>query len=104
MGSGTHERHSTVISTPLSPVCYVILELELMMDSTIGLYEEFLAKTKDQTTAAVLTLAEAIRHVGCDTLRSDEFAHNLCMGIRKGLFGVSASEHSSIESLRTRDE
>jgi len=50
----------------------------------------------DDTAAAILCLAEAIH-----SLADGRLSHELCLGIRHGLFGTDADASSTIETLAT---
>lgn len=68
------------------------------MSHVIMDYQEALKATgNDKVAAAILALATAIED---KEIFSDSFGHELCMGIRHGLFGVNASENESLYALK----
>ncbi len=54
-------------------------------------FKDLLDEGVSETAAAILVLAGTIQGAIPDTL-----SHELCMGIRKGLFGAHASEEASL--------
>ncbi len=56
-------------------------------------YEMYLKKTKNPVAAAILVMAGEIQAL------SDDLDHNICMGMRNGIFGNGSSEHSSVLDL-----
>jgi hypothetical protein len=59
-------------------------------------YREFVKQgVPEGATAALLVLAEATNAVA-ESANSDMLAHQLCMGIRHGLFGAHATPDVSI--------
>ncbi len=71
------------------------------MQELVGRYEEAFAVCKDPTAAAILVLAHQIsaleHHAAKATESLEGFDHQICMGIRKGLFGAAAEENASIK-------
>ena len=68
------------------------------MSDTIEIKDDFrdMCKlTKNDIAAAILVLAQTIQHK--DVFRTEYLSHELCMGIRYGLFGADGKNGSSIE-------
>jgi hypothetical protein len=59
------------------------------------LWQQYKKLGADSQSAAILCLAEAVSSIRWDP---DEFSHELCMGIRHGLFGAGADCHADIRS------
>lgn len=64
---------------------------------TEQLYNKYLESTEDQQAAAMLVLADTIS-TGVSKF-IDSFGHEICMGIRHGLFGANAQGNEDIGSL-----
>ncbi len=60
-------------------------------------YEAYLEVTDNEIAAAILVLADRFR----PSAWSDDLAHEICMAIRKGLYGAHASDESNIEHALT---
>jgi hypothetical protein len=67
------------------------------MQDVLSDYAQAVKKTKDPTAAAILVLADRVAQEG-ETLSAQlkDFDHQLCIGIRLGLFGTGAGDRSSI--------
>ena len=61
-------------------------------------YDLFRARGIGELPSAILTLTTVIQE-NIDFEGSD-MSHSICMGIRKGLFGAEAGNHSSIIDLK----
>jgi hypothetical protein len=65
-----------------------------------GLFNQHRKNIPDDIAAAIVTLADVIdRH---EQVKSDgmPLGHEICMGIRKGLFGANATDESTINGSR----
>ena len=76
------------------------------MDSTVKdkfveavtwLEDESFGGTNIAQTAAILVLADVL---GDALGTGDELSHQICMGVRKGMFGVNATDDASINGSR----
>ena len=73
--------------------------------SAISTFREMLAETEGKTiknedamqAAALLTIADAIANHSVQF--DDSFGHEICMGIRHGLFGGDASDRVSLHDI-----
>lgn len=61
-------------------------------------YEAYYETTKDPQAAALLCVAEAIRGLSESTkgLAERSLSHEICLGIRYGMFGSNAPDRSSV--------
>lgn len=61
-------------------------------------YREFFDLTNDAQAAATMCLTVAMCRVANNVagLDKDRLEHNICMGIRHGLFGTPASDQSNL--------
>lgn len=66
-------------------------------------FEEALELTGEPTSAAILVLAAQVREHAA-TFLLDSFGHQICMGIRMGLFGFGANDYSSIVDLKPDEQ
>jgi hypothetical protein len=62
--------------------------------SDISSYEAYLEITGNEIAAAILVLADRFRPKAW----SDDLGHEICMGIRKGLFGAHSGDNADITS------
>lgn len=71
------------------------------MASTFQSYQWYLEETEEPMVSAILVLADAVKTITGD----DMLAHQLSLGIRKGLYGAAAGDNESIniplESIAT---
>ncbi len=68
------------------------------MDNIAVQFEEYKKQLKcNDNAAAILTLASVIKQTMFD------FDHQICMGLRMGLFGTDAGSDSSILDLKPDD-
>jgi len=65
-----------------------------------GQYELFRSTDIGETASALLTLATIIQE-NVD-FKSNDLSHNICLGIRKGLFGAAAGDNSSLIDLKNK--
>lgn len=66
-----------------------------------ALFKRFLKLSGEPQAAALLCVAHSLAHVAESTkgLAEDSLGHEICMGVRKGLFGSSASDSCSVTDL-----
>ena len=74
----------------------------MTIDDIQHLYEDLVKDGVEPQAAAILAAAYFREDYGehfkfTDTM-TDNLAHAICMGIRKGIFGVGASDHESLSS------
>lgn len=62
----------------------------------LNVYRDFLDEGINPKEAAVLTLAYATEPFRLTDTATDNLAHAICIGIRKGLFGAGSSDHDSL--------
>ena len=65
---------------------------EQRSDQIQSMYEGYVETTKEPTAAALLVLAEQLADID----------HQIALGVRKGLFGIGASDGQSILELNLR--
>ena len=56
-------------------------------------FEDFQDQTNDPVAAAILVLADVLDN---RMVTGDEIGHQICMGIRHGLFGNDSNEYTDI--------
>jgi hypothetical protein len=73
----------------------------MLDDNTVKNFEQALMITKDPTAAALLVLANGIQDLDATHAHglADSLGHQICLGIRKGIFGYNADDDSNVLNL-----
>ncbi|MBY0313766.1 MAG: hypothetical protein K2W85_17000 [Phycisphaerales bacterium] len=73
----------------------------MSQDIVESAYEHYLQTTRDPQAAALLCVASALMDIAKSTkaLTDDSLGHEICMGIRHGLFGANASSSHTIAEV-----
>ena len=73
---------------------------EPAMDALLDEYNRYFEETEDATAAALLCVAKALNAVSQSAagLGEHSLGHEICMGIRHGLYGARAEDEADIRS------
>ena len=71
----------------------------MSLESLLLDYKICMKKTGSQNVAVALTLANAISELPLFQISEKDLGHNICMGIRYGLFGTGVSDNTSIKDI-----